>query len=144
MSNALRLSLLAAVLLCAPATASAQEAKSLTNADVVAMLKAGLPEATVILAIQKGPTNFDTSPQALIQLKNQGVSPKVMDAMIQPAGPAAAAPQPSVVPSRPNPFDPSSLTAGVGVPVAGGDVILVDGDKRIQMKYSTPTLGRTA
>ena len=42
--------------------------KTLTNADVVEMAKAGLPEITIILAIQKGPTEFDTSPQTMIQL----------------------------------------------------------------------------
>lgn len=134
MRKALRLSLLAAALICCQIAAAAQESKPLTNADVVAMMQAGLPESTVILAIQKGSTNFDTSPQALIQLKNQGVSPKVMDAMLQPAGAAPAA----AAPVRPNPFDPSSLTAGGGVAVPGGDVFLVDGDKRVQMKYSTP------
>lgn len=136
MRKALRLSLLAAALVCCQIAAAAQESNPLTNADVVAMVKAGLPESTVILAIQKGPTNFDTSPQALIQLKNQGVGPKVLDAMLQPAGAAPASVlQPA--PARPNPFDPSSLTAGGGVAVPGGDVVLVDGDRRVQMKYST-------
>jgi hypothetical protein len=138
MRKALRLSLLAAAMICCQIMAAAQESKPLTNADVVAMVKAGLPETTVILAIQKGPTNFDTSPQALILLKNQGVGPKVMDAMLQPAGVApATAPQSTAAPMRPNPFDPSSLTAGGGAAVPWGDVFLVDGDRRVQMKYST-------
>jgi hypothetical protein len=58
------------------------EKKPLTNADVVSMVKAGLSESTIALAIQKSATDFDTSPQELISLKNQGVPQKVLDAML--------------------------------------------------------------
>ena|SRR6516162_6614911 len=53
------------------------ETKPLTNADVVSMVKAGLAESTILLAIQRGPTDFDTSPQALVSLKSEGVTQKV-------------------------------------------------------------------
>ncbi len=33
------------------------------------MTKAGIGEQTIILTIQRGPVKFDTSPQALIDLK---------------------------------------------------------------------------
>ena len=46
------------------------------------MVKAGLAENTIILTIQRTPSNFDTSPQALIELKNNGVTQKILDAMI--------------------------------------------------------------
>ena len=46
----------------------------MTNADVINMVKAGLTENTIVLDIQLSPTAFDTSPNALIELKNQGVS----------------------------------------------------------------------
>lgn len=59
------------------------------------MTKAGLTENTIILAIQQGPTQFDTSPTALIKLKNQGVSAKVLDAMIQPSSAASSPSQTS-------------------------------------------------
>jgi hypothetical protein len=58
------------------------ERKPITNADVVGMVKAGLAESTVVLAIEQGATNFDTSPQALIALKNAGVSQKILGAML--------------------------------------------------------------
>jgi hypothetical protein len=48
------------------------------------MVKAGLGESTIILAIQHGASDFDTSAQALIALKNEGVSQKVLDAMLTP------------------------------------------------------------
>jgi hypothetical protein len=63
------------------------QTKPLTNADVVSMVKAGLEESTIVLAIQHGATEFDTAPQALITLKNQGVPQKVLDAMLTPTLP---------------------------------------------------------
>jgi len=54
----------------------------ITNADVASMTKSGLSEQTIILAIQQGPTAFDTSPQALIVLKKAGVADAVLDAML--------------------------------------------------------------
>lgn len=70
-------------------TASATEdAKSgPTDADVVAMVKAGISESTILLAIENGPNRFDTSPAALIELKNQGVPDTVIQAMVRLAKP---------------------------------------------------------
>lgn len=68
-------------LLCVPAV-SAQNKKPLTNDDVVQMAKAGFNEATIDQAINANPTAFDTSVQALIALKNDGISQKVIDAML--------------------------------------------------------------
>src|ERR1700688_94361 len=59
-----------------------QPQKPLTNDDVVKMVKAGLPEGTIVSAIQATATNFDISPDALISLKNAGATQPVMDAMI--------------------------------------------------------------
>jgi hypothetical protein len=61
---------------------SAQSQKPLTNEDVVKMVAAGLPESTIVQVIQKGPTAFDTSPDALIKLKRGGATPKIMEAML--------------------------------------------------------------
>jgi len=74
---------LVAVLLVSSAALSAQNpAKALTNDDVVKMVAAGLPESTIVQVIQRGPTTFDTSPDALIKLKKQGITAPVMDAML--------------------------------------------------------------
>jgi hypothetical protein len=54
----------------------------LTNDDVVKMFGAGLTEITIVQVIQKGPANFDTSPDALIKLKQQGVTAKIIEAMV--------------------------------------------------------------
>jgi hypothetical protein len=64
-------------------TFAQQTEKPLTNTDVITMIKANLPESTIVLAIQKGSVNFDTSPTALIELKNQGATPKILDAVLQ-------------------------------------------------------------
>lgn len=113
-----------------------QQKKALTNADVVAMVKAGLPENTIVLAIQQGPAEVDTSAQALIQLKNQGVGPKVLDAMIQAGRPAEARVQTSLPPRTATNVNPLSPVPGADDSISYGDVVMVDGDKRVQMKRS--------
>ena len=65
------------------AAAVAQNSQaSLKNADILQMMKSGLGRRTIVLLIQQGPCNFDTSPQALIKLKKAGVSEMVIDAML--------------------------------------------------------------
>jgi hypothetical protein len=60
---------------------SAQEPnRTLTNADIISMAKSGIGEQTIILTIQKGATKFDTTPEALIQLKTAGISDAVLKA----------------------------------------------------------------
>jgi hypothetical protein len=119
-----------------------QTKKPLTNSDVVEMTKAGLTENTIILAIQQGPSQFDTSPSALIQLKNQGVSAKVLDAMIQPNGSTAVPSQPTGgAPQQSNVNNPLLLgQPGNVAPTPASSVILIDGSQRIEMKYSTPEM----
>jgi hypothetical protein len=56
--------------------------KAMTNSDVVAMAKAGLPEDTIISALGAQETSFDNSAAALVDLVKQGVSAKIIDAMI--------------------------------------------------------------
>lgn len=58
----------------------------ITNTDVISMTKAGLSEQTIILAIKRGPVQFDTSPQALIALKHAGVPDRVLNAILAAHG----------------------------------------------------------
>lgn len=68
--------------LATSASMLAQSAKPLTNADVVKMVKGGLPESVVVSAIQSSPAKYDISPDALIALQKDGVTAKEMDAII--------------------------------------------------------------
>ena len=123
-------------LLVISVTAAQEAKKPLTNADVIEMSKAGLPERTIVLAIQKGPTSFDTSPQALIQLKNQGVSPTVLDAMLQPGSATATSSQTASAVRQNDNLNP--LASGSNPPASSaGGIYLVDGSQRTPMKYSS-------
>ncbi len=79
----------------------------LTNADVVRMIKAGLAESTILLAIEQNPSKFDTAPAALIDLKEQGVPPAIVEAMMRTGSPPstndeASAPRPLVNDTKAN------------------------------------------
>lgn len=128
---------LAMLLLIACSTAIAQQQKkALSNADVIAMVKVSLPENTIILAIQQGPTDFDTSALKLIELKNQGISPKILDAMIQAGTPVESQRQaniPSRTASNTNPLSPVSE---INEAMSYGEVVMVDGVRRIEMTRS--------
>jgi len=67
----------------ASAAPAQQQKQALTNADVVGMVKGGLAESTIVLVIEQGPTQFDTSPTALLDLTREGVSQAVLDAMVK-------------------------------------------------------------
>jgi hypothetical protein len=64
----------------------------LTNADVVKMVKAGLSESVVVSTIQANSGNYDISPDGLIALKNAGVTPNEMNALVAVASGASPAP----------------------------------------------------
>src|SRR5437870_10276383 len=73
----------------------------LTNQSVVEMVMAGLSERVIIAKIRTSPTNFDTRTDALIALKNNGVSEQVIEAIMSPSAPPAAAAAPPPPPSAP-------------------------------------------
>jgi type VI secretion system protein VasI len=90
-----------AVILSVMVTAQQPKPKTFTNADVIKMAKAGLDDSTIVLAIQQHPAQYDTSADALVELKTQGVSQAVINAMLTagkggapaaPGGSAAAGP----------------------------------------------------
>lgn len=101
----------------------AEEAKPLTNQDVVAMVKAGLPESTILLSIKNSQTDFTRAPADLIALKEAGVSQPVLDAMLTHGGeaPSAAAYGASV-----------NYAAMAGVQ----GVVAVDADRRLPLKIT--------
>ena len=79
----LQLIVLLALSVTLPAASPAQTSDPvLTNADVVKMAKAGLPESIILREIQMSRTDFATSPAALIELKRQGVSEGILGAVL--------------------------------------------------------------
>lgn len=55
---------------------------ALTNSGVVKMVKAGLPESVILREIQMSRTNFDTSPNGLVDLRKHGASEAVLHAVL--------------------------------------------------------------
>src|SRR5579863_5756855 len=75
--------LIAIVLMSLPLVG--QQTQPLTNADVIKMVQGGLPESVVVNAIGAGPSKYNISPDALIDLQKAGVTQKEMDAIIAEA-----------------------------------------------------------
>ena len=75
---------------------------ALDNKDILKMQKAGLSEDTIIAAMQKERGEFDTSTDAIIELKTAGVSEKIIQKMLatQP-GASASVSAPSSADSAP-------------------------------------------
>lgn len=77
---------------------------AMDNKDVIKLQKAGLAEETILAAMQKERADYDTSPDALVQLKSAGVSEKVIQKMMalqssRPSSVVVAQPPPAVAPA---------------------------------------------
>jgi hypothetical protein len=59
-----------------------QSQKTLNNASVVKLTKAGFKEKTIISIINSRVPNFDLSPDRMIELKRNGVTEKIIIAML--------------------------------------------------------------
>jgi hypothetical protein len=77
-------------------------AAPLNNDDVTKMVQAKLPDGVIVAKIKSSSCKFDTSLDALIKLKQVGISDAVMQAMTEARAPAAAPPPP------PDPNDPNA------------------------------------
>lgn len=92
------------------ATCRAQESKPLTNEDVLTMLKGGLDDSTVLMAIQAQSNVFDVSVPALIDLKKQNVSETLIRAMVAAAaGKKSPAPAPAAAAGTSSPAPPAPM-----------------------------------
>ena len=100
-----RIAILFASLLIVPYVAYAADEKPLTNGDVIAMVKAGLPESTILLSVKSAPEDFATGAQDLIELQQAGVTSAVMEAMVARNGESAA----SSVGATPQGMPPGSM-----------------------------------
>ena len=107
-------------------------AANLTNDDVIKMAKSGLSEQVLLQVIESNPSQFDTSPAALIALKEAGVPDGVLARMVQvsarrdPAAKGAAAPPPPLSPS------PSEVARCANDSLT--DVVLIQGQRRTALR----------
>lgn len=114
----------------AQALATKQDKKPLANPDIIRMVKSGLAEGVVISAIEANDSSFDVSADALIALKQAGISQNIIAAMLasasrrrtSPAQMQAAAP---IIPSQAAPQE-APLRA-----------LLIQGGQRLPLPLNT-------
>lgn len=112
---------LAAAVVAIPSRAAAQ---TLTNGNVVRMVQAKLSDAVIISEIKHSKCNFDTSANALIKLKQGGVSDTILQAMTEASHAGTSEAYDSIS---------SSASGAIALPenyglyaVAGGKVLGID------------------
>jgi hypothetical protein len=55
---------------------------AMDNSDIIKMTRADFSERTILMAIEKEPADYDTSPDALIELKQAGVTETVIQKIV--------------------------------------------------------------
>lgn len=109
-----------------PALRGQQAQKPLTNADVVKMVQAGVPESAIISSIQSSPVKFDLSPDALLALHRAGVSQKILEAVVAQGG-----------------ARPDSITPAKGLPSGGRSLARKVGESSaLKVKLGPPRTGQ--
>ncbi|HXO04274.1 MAG TPA: hypothetical protein VN884_01450 [Candidatus Sulfotelmatobacter sp.] len=133
----------AGLLALTPCAIFAQARKPLTNEDIVSMTKQGFDAPLIEKAIQTGDNNFDLSAQALVDLKNAGVSQDVMAAMLsahgnEPSGPVVVAvPAAVVIPNA------ATMDASKRLCTPGSGCLLREGDQ-VPLKFANDLNSKTA
>jgi hypothetical protein len=141
MSWRMNLALFAMLAILAPMIC-AQSQKILTNADIVEMTKEGFDSNLIVQEIQANDADFDISPQALINLKNAGVTQSVMQAMLLAQTGKSSA---SVVPAHAPVPSPDGPAADPTRPVcnANSGCLLRDGTE-VTLKFAADISSKTA
>jgi uncharacterized protein YcfJ len=83
--------------------AAAAEQRAMHNDDVVYMVKSGVSEQVIMNSMRERGGRFDTSPEAIVNLKSNGVSDAVIYAMQTTPPPSAMVPPPGAVYGPPGP-----------------------------------------
>jgi hypothetical protein len=68
-----------------PSAPASSSTPALRNEDIIKLAKVGIDDATIIAKIESSKCQFDTSTDALIQLKQSGVSAAILKAMLAAA-----------------------------------------------------------
>lgn len=86
---------------------------ALTNADIVRMMKAGIPESVIVRKIQVSQPDFAISANNLIELKNQGASERILGAILDARSgtgqPSSRPAPPAYIPVQSVPSGPHHL-----------------------------------
>lgn len=98
------MNILRSFLLAALAVGVLAPLQAMNNADVIRMKEADFSEGTILMAIGREPANYDTSPDALIELKKAGVTEAVIQKIVATQPPAAGDTTPP--PPEPKPVEP--------------------------------------
>lgn len=102
--------------------------QAMTNADIIKMQRAELSEQTILLAMEKEPADYDTRPDALIELKQAGVTEKVIQKLlaIEQRGEKSSDEQPRAVADGPGFADQEypSIAPPLITPAAGREYFL--------------------
>jgi hypothetical protein len=91
----MRVTLILLLLITSASLTMAQESRPIVNDDIVQLSRAGVMVSVVIEKIKTSQCKFDTSPSALVALKQAGVADEVLMEMVRhPNGEAPSAPPP--------------------------------------------------
>ncbi|MEI8191996.1 MAG: hypothetical protein WCI75_19975, partial [candidate division NC10 bacterium] len=106
-------------------------AEMLTNDSIVTMVKAGLGEELILGKIKISQGQYDVSTDGLVKLKKDGVSDKIIQAMMAAGSTAPAPPEPKAGPPPAVPpavaqpgVSTANVVQGLGLFVKKGDKIL--------------------
>jgi hypothetical protein len=136
-----RMLILLAISVCAVTASFGQTQKPITNADIVNMTKQAFDPSLIVKDIQSSKTDFDTSPQALIDLKNAGVDKSVMDAMLSAQ---ATKPSDAVDAVRSTPISAGGPPADSGNPTCGANGCLLREGTQVELKFASALSSKTA
>jgi len=136
-----RLLILVALGASAVTVSFAQTQKPITNADIVNVTKQDFDPSLIVKDIQSSKTDFDTSPQALIDLKNAGVDKSVMDAMLSAQ---ARMPSDAVDAVRSTPISAGGPAPDSGNGACGANGCLLREGTQVTLKFESPLSSKTA
>lgn len=122
-------------------TSFGQTQQPITNADIVNMTKQNFDPSLIVKDIQSSNTDFDTSPQALIDLKNAGVDKSVMDAMLSAQ---ARKPSDAVDAVHSTPTSAGGATSDNANQACGTNGCLLREGTQITLKFESDLSSKTA
>jgi hypothetical protein len=140
----------------------ASTASAMNNADLIKLQKSGLSDETILLAMAREPAAFDTTAEALVELKEAGISEEIIKKVLDLAASGkvvvAPSPSPATETAAPEVISPSpalvsqifesdmpSVAPPFVSPVVGGDYYTrftfhEEGNKHVSTNYARGAL----